>query len=115
MPCWVSRDCMRACMGCIKVASIGAGHSGLRYGQSLTDGRSGWDDTVAGLEGLANAERLAPADRTANIDAIPFWSQNGSIFTLWRRYGYTFHQRCSGYLGGSPAATRGSQPSFAAR
>ncbi len=33
------------------------GHSGLRYGQSVTDGCIGWDDTVRVLGGLADATR----------------------------------------------------------
>jgi len=34
---------------------IVAGRSGLRYGQSVTDGCIGWDETVRVLDGLADA------------------------------------------------------------
>jgi 3-deoxy-7-phosphoheptulonate synthase len=38
-----------------------SGGSGLRYGQSVTDGCIGWDDTVAVLDGLADAVRSRAA------------------------------------------------------
>jgi 3-deoxy-7-phosphoheptulonate synthase len=44
---------------------IANGREGLRYGQSVTDGCIGWDDTVAVLEELAQAVRARRAARPA--------------------------------------------------
>ena len=43
---------------------IGAGRAGLRYGQSVTDGCIGWEDTVTVLDGLADAVRSRRAATT---------------------------------------------------